>query len=203
MTIDERMRERWVGIEAGLSSFGLLDYAEFQPPASEESIAELEALTGVSLPASLKASLRVHDGQRWWARPVAVGRQLLSCRDIGRCWKASRMEQEERRGRFFSTLCTSEPSDWIKTQWTNRLWIPLTHDYMRNYIGLDLDPGSSGRVGQVINFGSEEYEKRVLAPDFETYMARWQTWLETEAVWIPQDDYLAGPDLKTWKDGED
>lgn len=57
----------------------------------------------------------------------------------------------------------SFPPKHIKCRYVNPKWIPLGHDFASNYIGIDLDPDTEGKVGQVINFGRDENQKMVLA----------------------------------------
>jgi cell wall assembly regulator SMI1 len=49
-------------------------------------------------------------------------------------------------------------------------WIPLHWDGNRNYLGIDLDPGPRGVVGQVINFGGDEHSKYVLATSWGRFL---------------------------------
>nr|WP_305955588.1 SMI1/KNR4 family protein [Pseudomonas sp. R2-60-08W] len=46
----------------------------------------------------------------------------------------------------------------------------VAYDYGGNHLGVDLDPGEYGVSGQVINFGSDEEEKFVLASSVGTFM---------------------------------
>ena len=54
--------------------------------------------------------------------------------------------------------------------YANPLWIPLTHDGGGNHAGLDFDPDTKGRPGQVIVFGRDMDTKRLVAPNFETFL---------------------------------
>ena len=47
---------------------------------------------------------------------------------------------------------------------------PLHWDGNRNYLGIDLDPGPNGVVGQVINFGGDERRKYVLATSWGRFL---------------------------------
>jgi len=57
----------------------------------------------------------------------------------------------------------------IRTNCFRRGWIPFAYQGGSDYIGIDLEPGSEGIVGQVINFGNLQETKYVLAnsiPEF-------------------------------------
>ncbi len=54
-------------------------------------------------------------------------------------------------------------------------WIPFAGPDEQNYLGLDLNPGSRGTAGQVINFDADEFiykgsRRYVLASSFTDFM---------------------------------
>lgn len=65
---------------------------------------------------------------------------------------------------------SSMPTGAVKCRYTNPKWIPLAHDYASNYIGVDLDPDENGVVGQIINFGRDENNKRVIANSIKEFL---------------------------------
>lgn len=58
----------------------------------------------------------------------------------------------------------SIPTGWVRKEYSQRGWIPLVTDKAGNYIGIDLNPGEGGAVGQVIVFGR----------DFDTKVVLWK-----------------------------
>ncbi|MHC0068607.1 SMI1/KNR4 family protein, partial [Nostoc sp. UIC 10890] len=66
----------------------------------------------------------------------------------------------------------------VKKMHINKKWILFAFDGFGNYVGIDLDPGEQGIVGQVISFGLEEYFKFVFADDFETFLSWFVTQIE-------------------------
>jgi len=66
---------------------------------------------------------------------------------------------------------TSSPEGSIKLCYANRGWIPLVALTDVDYIGVDLDPGPSGVIGQVINFGRDEEKKYVLATSWAQFLS--------------------------------
>ena len=66
-------------------------------------------------------------------------------------------------------MMSSDPPGVVKPVYTNRHWIPLTHDHGGNHVGLDFDPDDEGTPGQVIAYGRDEDEKQLLATSFEAF----------------------------------
>ena len=58
---------------------------------------------------------------------------------------------------------TSTPKNAIQQKYFHYKWLPIFSDYGGNYIGIDLDPDTKGKKGQVINFGRDEEDMFVLA----------------------------------------
>ena len=75
------------------------------------------------------------------------------------------------------------PADAIQIRYTCRGWIPLCSQES-NHLGIDLAPGPTGVVGQVINFGrDEDAAKYVLATS-------WAQFLEDYADELENDNFV-------------
>ncbi|KAH9945943.1 uncharacterized protein BXZ73DRAFT_86174 [Epithele typhae] len=61
-------------------------------------------------------------------------------------------------------LMESIPAGWVRREYSCRGWIPLVADKAGNYLGIDMNPGEGGAVGQVIVFGR----------DFDTKVVMWR-----------------------------
>lgn len=98
-------------------------------------------------------------------------------------------EQGKDRGMLagLSEGSSSTPAGAIRPLYANRGWIPLVEVDDSNYIGVDLDPGPDGVVGQVINFGRDEEKKYVLAPN-------WAQFLEDVACELESGNFEIGDD---------
>jgi len=72
----------------------------------------------------------------------------------------------------FSSRVTSFPQGAIRRLHADRGWIPLVGmgAQTSNHVGIDLDPGPAGVVGQVINFGGDEGDKFVLASSWAQFL---------------------------------
>ena len=64
---------------------------------------------------------------------------------------------------FISAALRSHPAGAIKLRYFNHGWLPIWEDGGGNFVGLDLDPGPSGRYGQVISYGRDIHDMAVLA----------------------------------------
>lgn len=71
---------------------------------------------------------------------------------------------------YLADSMSSNPPDYIKRLFVDLKWLLLTHDQGGNHIGLDFDPGPKGTVGQVITFGRDENEKKLIAPSFRHFI---------------------------------
>lgn len=144
------------------------------PPASEVDIAALETHLGQRLPEDVRALYLLHDGQPRYtpqeprhAAGIFAGLAMLSLRDVAVQWDQwDGYEAQEEMDVFAS----SSPEGFVQPKYSTRGWIPLTHDGGGNHIGVDLDPGPAGTVGQVITFGADDDEHQVLAPSLTSYL---------------------------------
>lgn len=165
------MTDAWDMIAGILHRENLLARCMLNPGATAEELAQLEAHLGVALPASLKAFLSRHNGQANEATlGIYLGRQLLSTQGIRLQWDTWRSIDEEAMNADCAEFMSSEPEGVIKPMYTNRRWIPLTHDFGGNHVGLDFDPDTNGNEGQVIAFGRDEDEKRLIAKSFDEFI---------------------------------
>ncbi len=137
------------------------------PPASDADISQAEQAMNVTFPAELKQLYAIHNGELHSGPGLFFGLQFLTLGEMVNEWKIWSDLQDEYAdmGDHYSI-----PSDWIKEQYINRQWIPFCHDGGGNHLGIDLDPGPDGIVGQVINFGRDEETKFVIARDIGQFI---------------------------------
>jgi len=114
----------------------------------------------------------------------------------------------------FSRESTSSPEGAIRRLHACRGWIPLVEMNDSNHIGIDLDPGPSGVVGQVINFGRDQERKYVLARSWAHFLEDVADELEGGNFVITEDEgsksfRLKGPhrgelwlNLKEWSEAK-
>lgn len=174
------MSRYWAEIEAILREKGALDAFRLNPGASPQALRDAEAELGVELPAALKELLSVHDGEvDELGTGLIFGLPLLSTGHVLGQWQVWKSLVDDGMNEALADSMSSRPEGVIKPMYLNPRWIPLTHDGGGNHIGLDYDPDVRGTVGQVIIFGRDEDEKKLLAPSFEAFLARFVHELRT------------------------
>ena len=163
----------WQPIRALLESKVDISLFDLNPPAPTEAIASLEQHIGLSLPQSFKELLATHDGQGSKQKcGLFFGDEFLSVSEIRAQWDNWMSLETEDLNEELAASMSSQPPGVIKPLYLNAKWVPFTHDGGGNHSGLDLDPGPRGRLGQVIAFGRDVEEKKLLAGSFEDFLAQ-------------------------------
>lgn len=129
------------------------------PGATPEQLAQAEAAVGMELPLGWRELYLEHNGE---VQEVGLflGMPWLSLEELvsqWRAWEELRPDYAE-EGTHYSL-----PPGAIRELNINPGWIPLSHDGGGNYLGIDLNPGPEGILGQFINFGRDEELKFVIA----------------------------------------
>ncbi|WZY00403.1 SMI1/KNR4 family protein [Bacillus sp. FSL W7-1360] len=130
------------------------------PPATEGQIRHAEKEMGIIFPEDLRSLYLIHNGENESGPGLFFGLPFLSLDDMLDEWRGWPNAEEEWMTEIDSH---SVPSGWIKERYVNRYWIPISKDHGGNHIGIDLDPDEKGHKGQIINFGSDEEVKYVIA----------------------------------------
>ncbi|WP_406697849.1 SMI1/KNR4 family protein [Singulisphaera sp. Ch08] len=194
--------ESWHRIEAWMSRHCPEVIAALLPGASETEIAEFEAVIGQKLPADVRESYRIHDGLG--PIPMEYYERFEDDEDInasspefihslfyemglhsicGRRGREAILSNWADRGGseliyHEYSECEVFPADAIQIRDDCRGWIPLFCSD-GNCFGVDLAPGPTGVVGQVINFGNDENEfKFVLATSWAQFLEDYADELE-------------------------
>lgn len=138
--------------------------------ASEETIAAVEVVLGMRLPAEVVAFYRRHDGAEDWE--VLEGRELLSLERIVAEWQVWKGLLDNGT---FETNDQGEPDAGVQQRWWIPEWIPITYDGAGNHHVLDLAPAEGGTHGQILSFWHDDPARTVVAKSF-------LEWLES-ATW--------------------
>ena len=143
-----RVATSWKVIEAVLKEHAHSAYQALRPPTSMNSIRKLEAQIGTTLPQSFVSSLRIHDGMHHG--PVFCNYHfLLSVRGISEWWRICMDNPWDRPGpRYYHSKRIKGELRW------RAAWLPIAQDDGGNLLGIDLDPGPAGSVGQVFNWNN-------------------------------------------------
>ncbi len=178
--------ERWLAMHRPAILANLL------PPAHDKELRLLETTIGASLPPSLVNLYRWRNGQLDLGRGgVFYGLAFLNISDAIMEWETWNEVSEDLSEIDMGCLDESQSSvvpGVVKERYVNRLWIPFAHDWGGNHIGVDLDPGPNGRVGQVINFGRDEEAKFVLGQTVDEFIDRIATELEAGNFVIDEEN---------------
>lgn len=131
---------------------------------------ELSKLAARSFPSELWSVYLINNGQNHEAlNGVFFGLQFLSVEGARLEWQQwlelSRATDND------SDMIEIVPRNAIRTEYASPYWIPFASDGAGNNLGIDLHPGSKGHVGQVINFGADEYTRFVIAPSFTQFLS--------------------------------
>lgn len=148
-----------------------------------QDLAQIEMQFGFSLPAAVRESYLAVDGQEAESASACseglfFGLTLMPLEDVLEEWRFWReVDEDPATGAnpYLRESMESIPPGWIRKEYSQRGWIPLIADKAGNYVGVDLNPGESGAVGQVIVFG-RDFDTKVVLWRGEG-QAGWATWL--------------------------
>lgn len=159
--------------------------------ASEEEISAVEAKIGVTFPDDLRTLYLDNNGDNGEAVcGVLLGFHMLDLDELYYQWKGWKDIIDKRAPEDIenSSFNTSEPEGCIKKRYADLKWIPICEDGSGNHIGVDLDPDVNGKVGQIINFGRDEYDKTVLADSLNSFFERLTRIVNSEDFFIGDFD---------------
>lgn len=152
-----------------------------------QDLASVEMQFGFSLPQVIRESYLMVDGQEpessaGCSEGLFFGLHLLPLEEVLEEWRFWREVDDDPNTGAHPQLreyMQSVPPGWIRKEYSQRGWIPLMSDKTGNYVGIDINPGEGGSVGQVIVFGRDFDTKVVLWKGDGP--AGWATWLASFA----------------------
>jgi uncharacterized protein (TIGR02996 family) len=150
------------------------------PGATVGDIATFEEMIGQPLPADVRESFAIHNGETERGGGFVMGLHLHPAQLVIESWESWR--DFEGYNEEFRDGMKSWPAGAIQLDYANPGWLPLTRDAGGNHMGVDLAPGPAGKVGQVILFGRDEDRKCVLASGWAEFLADFAMFLESGAV---------------------
>lgn len=156
-------------------------HAQLRPGAAESALDALESTVGAELPSAFRTLYRWHDGEDWQVGGM-FDLEFMPLSTVGERWRgwqeiglAAPFLNEESPSR-------SHPAGAIRDAYTCPGWIGFLVVNGQGHVGLDLDPGPTGRRGQVITFGRDEAHKYVLAASLEAFLREYLDRLESGRV---------------------
>ncbi|OCH95060.1 hypothetical protein OBBRIDRAFT_788798 [Obba rivulosa] len=137
-----------------------------------QDLAQIEMAFGFALPNPVRESYLCVDGQEaesaaGCSEGLFFGLTLLPLEDVLEEWRFWReVDDDPNTGANpkLREMMQSIPPGWVRREYSLRGWIPLVADKAGNYLGVDMNPGEGGSVGQVIVFGR----------DFDTKVVMWR-----------------------------
>ena len=153
------MKAVWKRIHAWLDENAPAGYGHLRPGASADAIQAAEKVMGLKLPADVKASYRVHDGQS--NEPGLIGGEgwcLLTLQEMVKWWRK-----------------------WSKHAPRFRNYAPVAWGGAGDYIFLDLGSDAERRGGVIVQRSDTE------GPD--PVARSFRTWLEDFADKLEDDEF--------------
>ncbi|QTH40946.1 SMI1/KNR4 family protein [Cohnella sp. LGH] len=138
------------------------------PPASEDELHKAEEELGFSLPTELWELYLTHNGEKEDGPGLFFGLPFLPLDGMMAEWRIWADLEEQMEG--LESEHYSVPAGWIKEQYINRGWLPISKDWGGNNLGVDIDPDREGTAGQIINFGRDEEIKYVIARNLSHWL---------------------------------
>lgn len=147
-----------------------------------QDLVNLEMQFGFSLPQAVRESYLAVNGQEaessaGCSEGLFYGLTLLPLEEVLDEWRFWREVDDDPNTGAHAKLrevMKSVPEGWVRKEYSQRGWIPLITDKAGNYVGVDINPGEGGFVGQVIVFGRDFDTKVVLwRGDGPAGWARW------------------------------
>ncbi|MEP9357762.1 SMI1/KNR4 family protein [Sphingomonas sp. KR3-1] len=181
-----------------LGDLGFAAKAHLNPPATEAAIAAAEAEIGFRLPDDLRALYLWADGQvdigdiadpapGKIVTPLFGGYEFVPlAKAVGdyQVWEDVIDDWgDETDPNEFITLRPGDPP--VAREYWRRGWFGFAIDGGGNAYAVDLSPVEGGTPGQIILTGSDEDERRVMAPSLTAFLARAAT---CEPVWEDVED---------------
>jgi cell wall assembly regulator SMI1 len=137
--------------------------ADLNAGASDEARAAVRSALVQDLPDDAFAAHAIHDGQSGDAPGLFVGLRFLPLAD-GLAERAKWLDVTADLPDMDDGI-RSVPEGAVRPVAFHPLWLPIADDGAGNGLALDFAP-AAGTPGQVVSFGSDESERRVLAPSF-------------------------------------
>lgn len=142
---------------------------KLRPPATEEDLAALERGIGLKLPDDLRRVYLLNNGQESYTLPgVFMGMTFIGPEEVLATWQS--WKENEPFDPEIDEEYSAYPPKAVKAGYFRRARVPFAHDYGNNFIGLDLDPGPTGILGQVITYGRDELVAYCVASSFSQFL---------------------------------
>jgi len=147
-------------------------FSRIMPGATKGALEVLEKGLNQQLPAEIKRLYMENNGEdeEWFIGGILCGTKMLTTSEILKEWNSLNALEAEFN---FNALWTGDiyPDGAIRPVNYDSSWIPLFSDLNGNFTGVDLSGFGKGKKGQVINFGTDEYDHFVIADSVAEFIA--------------------------------
>jgi cell wall assembly regulator SMI1 len=160
--MSDAIHDLWQRIERVLKQHAPETAGTLAPPATDQEIDALEAAICQTLPTDLRASLKIHNGQRDPSRCHAFCGEgmLLTTAEIADRWNIVTEIDEDVR---FSAAPGRGP-------WWKKSCIPFT-DAEGNMLCVDMDPSLGSRTGEVVCHVHDGEIERGLGASYQAWLS--------------------------------
>jgi cell wall assembly regulator SMI1 len=160
----------WREIDEWLKDRAPAVYRSLAGPASSAVVRDAERALAMDLPAELRASLAIHDGEYPNESWMFSNWSLLPTVQIVRSWRA-----EHSRPR-----ADVDADGYVRAVVWSRRWLPFAYDGSGGHLVVDLDPPATGTVGQIVMTSHDGPNRRV-AETLHDFLERYLAALRAES----------------------
>ena len=201
--VDSAILSAWAAWLGALEAKGVAATAGLLPGATLEQVEAVEDVVGARLPAQVRELYLTNNGQIDLFKagdlppgktmaPIFGGYEFNSLERMALEWSSwleIRKQSNAEDLDDFNANVDVRPGNPVKKLYTHALWVPFATDGGGNSLAFDLDPEPGGASGQIIVIGSDEDERRVLAPSLNAFLVRSTQLLSVGRLTIePPDD---------------
>lgn len=172
------LREALLGWLAHLTFLGAPAESILNPPTDAAQITAAEREIGFEFPPELRELYLMADGQRIPETaevPLLFGDYgfvpLKEALQDYRAWKSVYDDDKDEFDEIYNWT-TVRAGDPVHKDYWRPGWFPIALDWGGNAYAVDLSPAPGGTYGQVILIGSDEDERRVLAPSLSAFFMK-------------------------------
>lgn len=158
------MKAIWKRIHAWLEANAPAGYGHLRPGATAEALRAAEEAMGLKLPGDVRASYRIHDGQR--NEPGLIG---------GEGWRLFSLQEMVKQWRR-----------WSRSDPRNARCVPVAWGGAGDHVFLNLDPGAD-LADRLMVQRRDSAEPDPVAPSF-------RSWLEDFADQLEEDEFAYSED---------
>lgn len=152
-----------------------------QPGASEEQIAEVEAILGTRFPEDYRQSLLIHNGQSMEEIGLLGDFYLLPLEGIVQEWNAWK---ELMQNGEFNDVTPVAVGPVRSDSWWHPQWLPISSNGNGDIHALDMTPPEDGQSGQILIVWQEFPERDVVSTGYRAWFEHFVASLESGAYGI-------------------